>query len=33
MLSPVVDFDEVIKAYESILQSPEKSIKLGIRYG
>jgi len=33
MLDPIVGFGEVIEAYRVIDEQPEKSIKLGVRYG
>ncbi|MEM3692563.1 MAG: zinc-binding alcohol dehydrogenase [Candidatus Bathyarchaeia archaeon] len=32
IVSPIMSFEEVVEAYKLILESPEASIKLGIRY-
>ncbi len=32
MLSPIVSFDEVVDAYRAIVEKPEDSVKLGVRY-
>jgi len=32
MLTPIVSFDEVVEAYRAIIERPQDSIKLGVRY-
>jgi len=33
VIQPVVDFDDVVAAYREIDAHPERSVKLGVRFG